>query len=213
MGKINWHVVYGIVTVFLVGANVWIYREYRAICKDMAEMLQRNRQYKGEVEVSNSSIVFLAHSASNMYKYEGHHIQDCVVEDNEGVNHKLSELLNGKSSKIVVFFSSQNCESCVSSMFRTLNEYYRDVNTDELVVVGEFANKRAAKAYVSKDPIPFTVYYKNDEQPIDVLDNESTPFMCVMKSDLIMHDVAFPVKEVPLYTHLYTKAMEEKYFK
>lgn len=213
MKTVGWHILYVLAIAVLLGFNMWIYHEYRMAYALVGKMTSEVRAYKSSVDVANASITFLAQSASSSCKYEGWDIGNYVIEDEKGEEYHIADVLDAKRPKVVVFFSAQNCKSCVANMFQAINDYDWDVSGKEMIVIGEFANKRAAKAYVSRIKMPFALYYKNEANPVDILENESSPFACVMYSDLIAHDVIFPVKEIPLYTRLYMKVIEDKYFK
>lgn len=168
---------------------------------------------KERTETANLSTALLAHSVANSYKYDCFHIDDLLLEDTKGKKQMLSDVLQENSTpKIVFFFSYLNCESCIASIFSSLKDCCSEMDNDAVVIIGEFANRRAVDVYLGSSDIPFRVYYKNESQPIEILEKEGAPFVCIMKPDMVARNLMFPVKEVPLYLNLYIEAMKSKYF-
>lgn len=205
------HVAYGLAILFLILSDLWLYHEYQESFGQVRTKEIEMRKLRSESHVANTSVTLLAQSMSASHQYENVHVENVEIEDEAKRTCRLKDALRKRIPKMVVFFSSQNCESCVSSMFSNLQAMCSDVKEEDLVVIGEFENRRAVNAYLRRRKIPFKVYYKSVQQPIGILGTEGSPFICMLASDLIAHDVVFPVKEVPLFTRLYIKTVKEKY--
>ena len=203
---------YVMLILVLLIADAWMFYNYNKICEEMKHYVIEIKKNEDIADVANLSKTLLVHSVACSYKYKDRHIQDFQIEDDSGNSYMLSDVLRIDSPKMVFFFSYLNCESCVAGIFDKLEECCSNIDKEDIVVVGEFANRRAVDAYLSREKMPFHVYYKNESQHINILEDENMPFICIMTSDMITRDLMFPVKEVPMYLKTYIEAMKNKYF-
>lgn len=184
-----------------------------------------NKQYKVEetltskldsikIEERNSSmaVALLLGNLSMTYNYDNLVLPNFTVEDMKGNKFDIKELFQKSQYKLVFFFSYLHCETCISSALTEIESMSNDIKSENLIIIGEFANKRAMQAYLANHSLKLPIYFKKDSVKLGILDDENMPFLCMMRKDLKINHILIPIKEVPNQLMTYLKIMKDRYF-
>ena len=123
-------------------------------------------------------------------------------------NVKLSALLKSGNPKLFFRFKETDCDACVQSSLRLIEETTAHMPRSEIVILSGYKNARQFYAYAEQQLISV---YNADNLPT-VLDEQEQPYFFVMDSNLRMQNVFIPTKEDVNYTADYLNCVSHKYW-
>ena len=123
-------------------------------------------------------------------------------------NFYLSEILD-ENCKLVVWFSDQQCSSCIDFVIEELVKSYEKILEGKLIVIGSFRNKRSYMEFVKNKQMPFCVYGEM-ESLFDMNIEEEIPSMFLLNKNMEMRNVFYPMKEIPFMVNQYFKIINKQ---
>lgn len=143
------------------------------------------KEYSEQHERNAMAIDLLLDNLSMTYENDSKSFPNLKLVDVNKNIIELKDLLYEKEYKLVFFFSYLNCESCIDSALDNLVTIGRDTNMKKnMLVICEFANMRAMKAFMDNHPFDIPMYFNIDSVKNNILENENVPFFCVMNKKL-----------------------------
>lgn len=199
--------------LLIIGMFTGVVVAYNKLSDKASKHHAQIKQLEEAHKKSSMSTALILNNLSMAYKYDNTTVPNYTIEDCYGKTCRLSDLLYDKKYKLVFFFSYLHCETCIANVLEKLATKKEDISIHDIVVIGEFENKRAVKAYLNNHQIALNVYFKTDGLHNEVLDEENMPFLCMMNKNLQLDHILIPIKEIPKQLDLYINCMTTRYLK
>ncbi len=129
-----------------------------------------------------------------------------VLKDTTLKEVKLSEVK--KFDEIIVFrYSSKDCEECVESVLKVINDYFKNIPMGKIIIINDAYSERdfVLKTRFSKIKLPvymLTETLKGLDLPIE---NKNLPFLFVYNKENKAIKLFTPFRDIPQKTGEYLK--------
>ena len=213
--KAYWHCqhCFEIVCILLVvGIFSFMIVSYNKLEQEKQSLESELESMKDEHGNSSMARALLLDNLSLMYDNDNITLPEFVVEDVNGNKLNVKSLFHENRYKLVFFFSYLHCETCISSSLNSIAKATQKITPDNVIIIGEFPNKRAMQAYLFGHSFELPMYFKNDSVNLGVLEEENMPFLCMMKKDMRINHMLIPIKEIPNQLNRYLESMKGRYF-
>nr|WP_157247425.1 hypothetical protein [Pedobacter panaciterrae] len=124
------------------------------------------------------------------------------LSDTLGNNIKLKDLAPNKY-KIIVRYSSTDCDICVDSVMNMISGLKDKKNLDNVYAITDSRDERDFIIRTSSKKYPVPVYRLSESTLGLFMENKNFPFVFVLTPDFHVVKVFMPSKEVPLHIRAY----------
>lgn len=147
------------------------------------------------------------------YSFENTAINDFEITDKENNVLSFFDLISAGSSyyKLVFYFSSKNCGSCVESEMSNIQAFTHRIGESNIIILGQFQSIRQLRAFLTARKIDIPVYYV-ESNPFGILYEENLPFSFVVNKNMTAELVFIPIKEILSYSEMYYTTVYERFF-
>ena len=147
------------------------------------------------------------------YEFENTIIDEFEITDNENNTYYFSKILDDKTSKhkLVFFFSSYSCNSCIDSEIKNIKSYEHLIDQDNIIILAQYESIRQLRSFLSNQELTIPVYCVNSNS-LNILDTENTPFYFLINSNMKMEMFFIPIKEIPSYSKMYYMTIYKRFF-
>lgn len=119
----------------------------------------------------------------------------------------LKDLL-AENHKLIMKFSEAQCSVCVDFVLEKLKELLGDNLNDNLIIIGEFSDKRTFLNFRKRKGVTSNIYYKQIS-PLEP-NEEDLPSLFLLNKDLKMKCLFYPMKEIPYLLYDYIETIKSK---
>lgn len=205
MTKKDWLILclLGVIGVFTVYGYFYLQEQ-----KTLSGALNDIREEHGQKSVM---IDLLTGNMKMYYTYNDRPLSDFDVITPEKQTVRFSSLL-GEECKVVFKYASTNCPSCIDAELDRIVNLARHLRKDQLIILGEYANRRQFLASMKGRALDFPVYQVEANVFGDLLEKENVPFFFVTDRNMRLSDLFVPMKELPDFSELYYRIILKKYF-
>lgn len=199
--------------LLVTGVFLYVIISYNNLYNQNIRQSIELKEYSEQYEKNTMAIDLLLDNLSMTYENDDKSFPNFKLVDVNKNKIELKDLLYEKEYKLVFFFSYLNCESCIDSALDNLVTIGREMNMkNNMLVICEFANMRAMKAFMDNHPFDIPMYFNIDSVKNNILENENVPFFCVMNKKLVAKHILIPIKEIPKQTRRYLNCIQKRYF-
>ncbi|MDD3322731.1 MAG: hypothetical protein PHS59_14930 [Paludibacter sp.] len=133
-----------------------------------------------------------------------------VLTSDKGKKIMLKNIVKN-GARLIVRFSYLNCEACVESQIKIINEFSHNFKAENVIFIASYDNLRNLKMFNMTNKTKYAIY--NVEGDIlKQIDERNEPHFFILDNSMRARFVFIPHKELPELTKVYLKALCDRYF-
>lgn len=147
------------------------------------------------------------------YSFENSAITDFEITDKDNNKLLFSDLMENESGeyKLVFFFSSTHCGSCIDSEMSNIQSFGHIVGKNHIIILAQYESMRHLRAFLASRKINIPVYCVKTN-PVGILKEENLPYSFIVDKNMTAEFVFIPIKEIPSYSEMYYTTIRERFF-
>jgi len=129
-------------------------------------------------------------------------LKDIVVCELGNKKTSLKKMSNGHKI-VIVNFSNSKCFYCIEDILFFINKYKKEINLENVVLLGSFQNQRDHMMFKRGNNINFKIYNIYNQKLELYVETLNHPYIIITDSFLKIKSVFIPAKELPKRTDDY----------